>query len=298
MSPIAADDAVVVKAPAKINLDLLVTGRRADGYHEIDSIVVFGDHGDCITVQPSDRLNLDIQGPMAQALQSSLDDPERNLVLRAARHLASIASRELNVAILLEKHLPVASGIGGGSSNAAATLKALRNFWELSIDDVDLRDIGLPLGADVPVCLYGRPARMRGIGERLDPVRGLPILPMLLVNPGCSVSTRDVFAQLELRAEPATREPLSPMPSIVRFVHWLEANGNDLERPALKLEPTICEVLEAFREMPDCMLARMSGSGATCFGIFKDPSTLAQAKQQMAHDHPDWWIAATQSEPS
>jgi 4-diphosphocytidyl-2-C-methyl-D-erythritol kinase len=170
---------IVELAPAKLNLDLLVTGRTATGYHELDSVVVFADVGDRLTISAADTLELRLEGPFAPALGAAVD----NLVLEAARRLAAAAGMAPRARITLDKQLPVASGIGGGSADAAATLRGLARLWSLDWPAKALRELGLGLGADVPVCVYSRPARLRGIGERLDPIRGLPDLPLVLVNP-------------------------------------------------------------------------------------------------------------------
>jgi 4-diphosphocytidyl-2-C-methyl-D-erythritol kinase len=278
---------IVELAPAKVNLDLLVTGRTPHGYHELDSLVVFADLGDRLTFSAAPTLELVLEGPFANALQDAPD----NLVLAAARRLAAAAGVPATARITLEKVLPVASGIGGGSADAAATLRGLARLWRLDWPADRLRELGLALGADVPVCVYGRPARLRGIGERLDPIRGLPDLPLVLVNPGIPVATAAVFKAFELPTMAVRRPVLPAHPSLGRFAIWLDASQNELEPAALALAPAIGAVLDRLRSLDDCLLARMSGSGATCFGLFADPGKAAAAAAAIRAAEPGWWCA-------
>ncbi|MEZ5824147.1 MAG: 4-(cytidine 5'-diphospho)-2-C-methyl-D-erythritol kinase [Geminicoccaceae bacterium] len=280
---------ITESAQAKVNLDLLVVGRREDGYHELDSLVVFADPADRLTFRPADDWTIDGAGPFAASLPEMSD----NIVHRAAELLAREAGAGRPQRIALEKNLPVASGIGGGSSDAAATMRGLRRCWSLALDDETMRDIGLQLGADVPVCLFGRPARMRGIGERLDPVRGLPEIPMLLVNPGFGVSTGSVFRNLDLDGDALFRPQMPMGMSLVQFAVWLQASRNDLEPPALAVEPRIAHVLEALRALPDVIVARMSGSGATCFAIFRTMYSARDAEAILRRNEPGWWVHAS-----
>lgn len=283
---------IVELARAKLNLDLLVTGRTDTGYHELDSIVVFADVADRLTFTPAEALDLRLAGPFAASLANSADQAD-NLVLRAARRLGEAAGRAPLVEITLEKNLPVASGIGGGSADAAATLRGLARFFGLEWPAQALIELGLELGADVPVCVYGRPARLRGIGERLDPVRGLPDLPLVLVNPGVPVATAAVFRALDLPTEAFRRPVLPAHPSLGRFAVWLALSRNELEPAALGLAPEIARVLARLRAIEDCLLARMSGSGATCFGLFADPAKAAEAAARISADEPGWWCRAS-----
>lgn len=257
-------------ARAKVNLSLHVTGKRADGYHLLDSLVCFAGVGDTVTVTPADTLTLEVTGPEAQALEGE------NLVTRAARLMGG------NAALHLDKHLPVASGIGGGSADAAATLRALQALGRPLPADADV----LRLGADVPVCLNGRAVRMTGIGEGLAPAP-LPPAWLVLCNPRVGVSTADVFRGLEGFG--------APMPEVPAFAdagalaRWLEGTRNDLEPPALRLAPVIADVKAALAAQDGCLIARMSGSGATCFGLF---ATEAQARKGAASLPPAWWSAA------
>jgi len=280
---------LVEEARAKLNLDLLVTGRTPGGYHELDSIVVFADLADRLTLEPAATLSLEVVGPLALSLAVEAD----NLVTRAAQHLAMAAGVMPGVAITLEKNLPVASGIGGGSADAAATLRGLAALLDLGWSDQALREIGLALGADVPVCVYGKPARLRGIGERLDPIRGLPDLPLLLVNPGVGIATSAVFKAFELPTETCQRPPLPSHPSLAQFAVWLGASRNELEPAARALAPVVDTVLNTLKGMEDCFLARMSGSGATCFGLFADLAKAEAAAAHIAEMEPSWWCRAT-----
>lgn len=265
-------------APAKVNLALHVTGQRADGYHLLDSLVVFADTGDRITVKPADHLSLTVTGPQAASLPPSDD----NLVLRAARAMGVTA------AITLEKHLPIASGIGGGSSDAAATLRALSRVTGKPMPDAAAV---LSLGADVPVCLTPRAVRMSGIGETLAPLpHALPPAWLVLVNPNLAVSTPQVFKALARR----DNAPLQPMPKLrdtAELAAWVAMQRNDLEAPAQSLLPEIAAVKTALTTQSGCLLARMSGSGATCFGLFADPLTAHAAAEAIRRAQPAWWVA-------
>lgn len=271
--------AIKVLARAKVNLALHVTGRRADGYHLLDSLVAFADCGDCITVAPAATLSLTITGPFA----SGLSVPD-NLILKAARALHPTRGAR----ITLEKNLPLASGIGGGSADAAATLHALSRLWSLPLP---APETVLALGADVPVCLSGQPARMQGIGELVTPVQ-LPGAGLLLVNPGVALSTAEVFRSLTARANP----PLPDPPTFINaqgLATWLAAQRNDLQAPASALAPVIAETLAALAQTPGTLLARMSGSGATCFALYPDSTAARLAAAQLRMIHPTWWITAT-----
>ena len=270
-------------APAKINLWLHVTGRRPDGYRELDSLVAFADIGDRLAAAPAEALSLSATGPFAAAL----GDGSENLVLEAARALAAHCGVPANAALHLEKNLPVASGVGGGSADAAAALRLCARLWQADIGGEGLARLALGLGADVPVCLAGRTARMTGIGERLTPVAPPPpAAPAVLVNPGTPLSTRRVFDALA--------GPFSP-PAELRngdLAACAVANRNDLEAPAIALAPPIADVLAALRAEPGSRLARMSGSGATCFGLFGSDPAAANAAGAIAAAHPSWWVAA------
>ena len=275
---------LTVWAPAKVNLSLLVTGRRADGYHLLDSLVVFGPAADRLHASPATELSLRIEGPFAAGLAAEPD----NLVLRAASALAAWGGRCAGAALVLEKNLPVASGIGGGSADAAAALRVLCKLWDLAPDEAALAALALPLGADVPVCVPSQPARMRGVGETLSPLPPLPACGLLLVNPGIALATADVF---RVRSAPFSHPGELPAawPDAAALTATLAALGNDLEAPAIAVAPVVGTVLSALRQLPGCLLARMSGSGATCFGLFADP---AAARQAAARLPAEWWREA------
>jgi 4-diphosphocytidyl-2-C-methyl-D-erythritol kinase len=267
------------RACAKVNLFLHVTGKRADGYHLLDSLVVFAEIGDVLYAEPAETLSLTVDGPFA----TELANEPNNLVLRAARALATPGA---GAHLALTKNLPVASGIGGGSADAAATLRLLRQRWNLAEPDDALAKIALGLGADVPVCLASRPARMSGIGERLAPAPLLPPCGIILANPGVAVSTADVFrARRGAWSSPATLP--SRWTDAAAMAADLRTLRNDLEPPAVALQPIIGEVLATLATLPGCHLARMSGSGATCFALFDDASAAAHAAEQVRR--PGWW---------
>lgn len=269
-------------APAKVNLFLHVVGRRADGYHLLDSLAVFPRIGDTLRATPADALELTLEGPFGGALQAEPD----NLVLRAARGLAELAGVHAGARLILVKTLPVASGIGGGSADAAAALRLLARLWGVAPAPAALHALALRLGADVPVCLASRPARMGGVGETLSPAPALPVFGMALVNPGVAVSTPEVFrARTGGFSPPAALPP--GWPDAAAMARALAALGNDLQPPAVALRPVIGEVLAALRATPGCLLARMSGSGATCFGVYADAATAATAAAAVRR--PGWW---------
>lgn len=265
-------------APAKINLALHVTGRRPDGYHLLDSLVVFADAGDRLRVTPSEDLSLAVTGPRAAGVPVD----GSNLVLRAA----ALMGTGRGAAIALDKHLPAAAGIGGGSSDAAAAVRALSVLWRLALPAPESL---AALGADVPVCLAAAPARMGGIGERLAPVPEVPPVWLVLANPGLAVSTPAVFARLDRHDNPALPD-LPGWRDAVELAGWLATTRNDLEAPARALVPEIGGVLGALAVQPGCLMARMSGSGATCFGLFADPAAAAGARRALKTQHRDWWI--------
>jgi len=276
-------------APAKINLTLRVVGRRAAGlphagYHELDSVVVFAAVGDRLSFRRAPDLRLELAGPFAASLSGEPD----NLVLRAARLLAEATGSPADAAILLEKNLPVASGIGGGSADAAAALKGLARLWDC--EDLDLAVLGAKLGADVPVCLAGRSCRMTGIGEILTPLPPLPPVTLLLANPGVAAPTAPVFAA---RRGPFSSE-LVPTPHYFADAASLAAlvrdGGNDLAEPAARLVPAIGEALAMLRALQP-LAAAMSGSGATCFALFADPAEAQAAAGRLRQQRPGWWIA-------
>ncbi|NGM22754.1 4-(cytidine 5'-diphospho)-2-C-methyl-D-erythritol kinase [Roseomonas stagni] len=268
-------------APAKVNLTLRVTGSRADGYHLLDSLAVFAGVGDVVRAEPAEGLTLSLAGPGAGALAAEPD----NLVLRAARALAAAAGVPARAAISLEKHLPVASGIGGGSADAAAALRVLDGLWGTGLGPARLRAIAAGLGADVPVCVESRPMRMRGVGEVLDAVPPLPPFGLLLANPRLALATPAVF---KARAPGFSAEADYPdrWADAAALAEWLRPLGNDLQDAAIALCPPIADVLAAIAAQPGCLLARMSGSGATCFGLFGTPAAAEAAAAALPAS---WW---------
>ncbi len=276
-------------APAKINLFLHVGERRADGFHPLQSLAVFTALGDVLRTEKSDGLSLALAGPFAAGLAAEGD----NLVLRAARALAEAAAIEPKARLILTKNLPVASGIGGGSADAAAALRALSQLWNVQLSEARLQDIAAALGSDIPVCLAGGPSFMAGRGEILTPVDCFARLAMLLVNPRVAVPTRDVFAALVSRSGIAGALPRGQFRDCADVLRLLEATRNDLEAPARAKAPAIGEVLNAMAALPGMLFARMSGSGATCFAIFPDDASCARAAQLLETAHPDWWVAPT-----
>ncbi|PCI39416.1 MAG: 4-(cytidine 5'-diphospho)-2-C-methyl-D-erythritol kinase [Rhodospirillaceae bacterium] len=315
---------VTERAPAKLNLYLHVTGKREDGYHTLDSLVAFADVGDVITVEPHkdhEGLSLSLTGPYAADVPSGPD----NLVLKAARLLAERLGVQANAHITLEKNLPVASGIGGGSTDAAATLRALVKFWALKLSDKQIHqaanligddsntrltletlfsswsddlcsaqmdDLALRLGADVPVCLEGRTVFMAGIGEQLTLAPPLPSpVWIVLANPHVALSTPSVF---NARTDGfSTAQPFYETPKDVQgLVKLLAQRKNDLAAPAIALAPKIQDVLDALNAQNNCLLARMSGSGATCFAIFSSQASALSAQDNLAETQPLWWVKA------
>lgn len=274
-------------APAKINLYLHILGRRADGYHDLQSLVAFADCGDRVTVTgPAPDWSLALDGPFAEALEDTA--AAGNLVLRAARRLAAATPGAAPLALNLSKHLPVAAGIGGGSADAAAAIRLLARTWGTAA--------GAPaawadLGADIPVCLGNRPALVEGMGERLTPAPPLPPLPAVLVNPGIASSTGAVFQALAGRYGQPSAVPLPPAgASVAAIAGWLADQRNDLTRPAVETVPAIGEVLAALAAAPDTLLARMSGSGATCFALFPHQHSAAAAARWLRQRAPRWWV--------
>jgi 4-diphosphocytidyl-2-C-methyl-D-erythritol kinase len=272
-------------APAKLNLFLHVIGRRPDGYHLLDSLVAFADCGDVLHASDATDLSLTTTGPFAAGLAGEAD----NLVLRAARALAAEAGVPAHARLVLEKHLPVASGIGGGSADAAATLRMLSRLWRIEPDPAVLERLALRLGADVPACLHSRPVRMGGVGERLDPAPVLPACFVLLVNPGAAVATATVFRARSGGFSAPAHLP-DRWPDVVAMAVDLATQSNDLEAPARGLCPVIGDVLISIAQQPGCLLARMSGSGATCFGLFADATAAEHAAGAMARE--GWWVWA------
>jgi 4-diphosphocytidyl-2-C-methyl-D-erythritol kinase len=281
---------------AKVNLTLRVVGRRTDGYHDIESVVAFADCADRLTLTPGSELTLQMSGPLAQACGATSD----NLVLKAARLLAERVPDMKAGSFTLDKVLPVAAGIGGGSADAAAALRLLAQLNGLSLDDERLLDVALETGADVPVCLASRACDMTGVGETLTPL-SLPIMPCVMVNPCLPVATRDVFDALGLRhgellvgATDVFRGTDWPEAgaSVEDWVEVLAADTNDLEVPATRIQPVIGQVIAALNATNGAWLARMSGSGATCFAIYENTADAGRAAEKIRRDRPEWWVHA------
>ncbi len=278
------------RAPAKINLTLHVLGRRADGWHELESLVVFSRSGDLLTLTPGPGLTLDVSGPGAEAAGANSD----NLVCKAARNLAARVEGLTLGAFHLEKHLPVAAGIGGGSSDAAAALRLLVRANHLEPEDPRLMDAARATGADVPVCLAAKGRMMTGFGEKLGPVLGLPPLMSLIVNPRVPVETKQVFARMNVPL--GTQTHFGKHPEIgagleaEKLYDLLRRSRNDMEDAACTIAPIIGDVLAVLAAAPGCKLARMSGSGATCFALFADCKAAARARKTILRAHPDWWV--------
>ncbi|MBN9545083.1 MAG: 4-(cytidine 5'-diphospho)-2-C-methyl-D-erythritol kinase [Alphaproteobacteria bacterium] len=275
-------------ARAKINLFLHVGARRDDGFHPLQSLAIFTAFGDRLAVEEAETLSLGIEGPFAAALGDG-----DNLVLKAARALAARAGRGAGAKITLTKNLPVASGVGGGSADAAAALRMLAALWRLQPDGNMLREIAMELGSDIPVCVESAPAFMEGRGEILTPISALPRLPILLVNPGVAVPTKDVFANLKERRGVEMTLPSGRFNDLADILRFLESTGNDLEAPALALQPVIGEVLSSLNAVPGALFTRMSGSGATCFALMPDDGGCARAAAALKDKHPDWWVQPT-----
>ncbi len=285
--PAGEPAASVAFAPAKINLYLHVLGRRADGFHLLDSLVVFAGIGDELACSLAPTFCLEVDGPAAKDLPPA----DENLVSRAALGLAAAMGRAPGAHVRLTKLLPVASGIGGGSADAAAALRALDRLWGLDLGERKLAELGLALGSDLPVCLRGRPTAVSGIGELPADVPPLPPAWFALINPGVAVPTREVFAR--------RRGPFStpaPFHRALAGTHELAAllreRRNDLTAPACEIAPGIGEVLAALEAAPGCLLARMSGSGATCFGLFAAPGPAEEAAATIGRAQPGWWCVA------
>lgn len=276
-------------APAKVNLTLRVLGRRSDGYHELESLVAFADCGDDLELTPAAQFSLTVDGPFAAAIDGGDAD---NLVARVAAAAQAAAPALGPGAFRLTKRLPVAAGVGGGSADAAAAIRLLQRHDPVAAGSVDWPSIALRLGADVPVCLAARAALMAGVGERLTALPGLPDLWCLLVNPGVALATRDVFRELGAPPLAAGMEQIAVAPptgSAEALLAHLAAGVNDLEAPARHLCPPIGDVLATLSGMPGVRLARMSGSGPTCFALFREEAAMAEAAAWLAQRRPGWW---------
>jgi 4-diphosphocytidyl-2-C-methyl-D-erythritol kinase len=284
-------DPLVENARAKVNLTLRVLGRRTDGYHEIESLVAFADFGDRLSFSRGAKLALAVRGPGAAAA----GDGDDNLVLKAARALATADPDIVLGAFRLDKRLPVAAGLGGGSADAAAALRLIAQANGLAHDDSRLYAAAGATGADVPVCLDPRPRIMRGIGEVLSAPLSLAPLPAVLVNPGVALATKAVFAAWTPPAHgvAADLEAVAKLSSRDQLWQFLQTQSNDLEAAAVALKPVIADVLDALRGLAGCKLARMSGSGATCFGLLSSTAAALAGAKLLRAKYPHWWVRAT-----
>jgi 4-diphosphocytidyl-2-C-methyl-D-erythritol kinase len=281
---------LTTRAPAKVNLTLRVAGRRPDGLHEIESLVVFADIADELSLDPARPRGLELLGP----LRAECGPPSDNLVLKAAAELAaSVFGLKIGHFALI-KRIPVAAGLGGGSADAAAALRLLAEANGVLPDDPRLHEAARKTGADVPVCLDPRPRIMRGAGEQLSSALALPLLAAVLVNPGVALATREVFDAFDRSSAGRAREAGPPsFDARDELVAFLQGQPNDLEAAAISLRPAIGDVLSALHDLPSCRLARMSGSGATCFGLFDTAQDATAAAQRLRAAHTSWWIEET-----
>jgi 4-diphosphocytidyl-2-C-methyl-D-erythritol kinase len=285
---VSAPAPFVENAPAKVNLTLRVLGRRADGYHELESLVAFAEVGDRLSFAPGAELVLTVHGPNAAQAGEGAD----NLVLKAARALAARVSGISLGAFDLDKRLPVAAGLGGGSADAAAALRLLARANNIPADDGRLYDAARVTGADVPVCLDPRPRLMRGIGEILSVPLKLPALPVVLANPGVALPTKSVFAGWKRAGPQALTLDVAAVAKITgreEYLQLLATQANDLESAAIAVEPVIAEMLVALRGLGGCRLARMSGSGGTCFALFASAAAAIEAANALSGKYPQWW---------
>ena len=279
---------MTLAAPAKLNLYLHVTGKRADGYHLLDSLVAFVDVCDRVTIAAAEELSFRADGPLAAVFAG--EDPAGNLVVRAARDLAAVVGRDTNVALSLIKNLPAASGIGGGSADAAACLRGLARMWGVDPVGEAVMGVAARLGSDIPACVAGRACFMGGVGTELSPAPALPDAGLLLVNPGIGLSTPSVYRTRQGGFTPAMRFDTQPKDARA-LAALLAERRNDLTEPAVALVPEIAIVLETIAQAEDCLLSRMSGSGATCFGLFDDVAAATRAGDAMRAANPGWWVA-------
>jgi 4-diphosphocytidyl-2-C-methyl-D-erythritol kinase len=303
----AIEDAISEGAPgselayAKINLALHVLGRRTDGYHQIETLVVFADYADVVSALPSDdgRMHLSVRGPFAEKLKEGTP-PGENLAIRAAGELMRAAGkRKIPPAwVTLVKRIPIAAGLGGGSADAAATIRLLAREWNLGLSDADMQRICLKLGADVAMCLASRPLVARGIGEQITPVAGMPALPIVIAHPGVAVATRDVFNALAA----GERSPMPAIPakftSLLEVIFWLRQARNDLAESALAVNKAAGSAAKAIMRDPDCLFARMSGSGSAAFGIFVTLDAAERAAVRLRDARPNWFVTAAMTRGS
>jgi 4-diphosphocytidyl-2-C-methyl-D-erythritol kinase len=286
---------IFLSAHAKVNLCLHVGQRRADGFHELQSLVAFAFVDDGLWFEADDTLSLSLIGPFVEGLPH---DGEANFAMKAARLLCSRTGTRRGARITLQKCLPVASGLGGGSADAAAVLLGLNELWALGKSNEALHQIALDVGSDVAACLVNRTLWMEGRGERLTILPPLPDLWLILVNPRVAVSSAEAFRRLKLRSGVELSVPDKPFADVQALARYLATTRNDLEGPACDIAPVIGDVLNEIAAMPGALLSRMSGSGATCFGLFAHPDPNRDAMSALAEKHPNWWIAGTRLAPA
>jgi len=283
--------AVTQSAPAKINLTLHVTGRRADGYHDLDTLAVFAGCGERVVVEEADDLLLQAEGPFS----ASVPHDETNLVIAAARLFFLTAGIGSKILLSLNKTIPAGAGLGGGSADAAATFRALNQYFKTGFDDQTLAELGGTLGADIPMCVYGRALRARGIGDIIEPIERMKNLHLVLVWPGKSVSTASVFARLQNVSNDPLPDLPDAFPAAQDVAGYLAKTRNDLQADALEIEPAIGNALDALAATDRCLLARMSGSGSACFGLYPSHAEAAAAGRLIGTAHPGWWVRAVEA---
>lgn len=269
---------IKIYAPAKINLTLNVTGKREDGYHLLHSLTCFSDFGDEVIIEPHPTFKF--------SMQSDIDDvptDENNLSVQAAQKLSGMTNKPLNCHIHLDKNIPMGAGLGGGSSDAASTVKALLKFWNIGLDKDTLNNLLLSLGADVPVCYYTKPCFFSGIGEIIEPVNALPNMHLVLIYPNISTSTPAVFQNLNIQNYSSINNHAITLDDI-------KIGKNDLTDAAIKTTPIIKDVLEEILKTNDCIISRMTGSGSCCFGIYETKAQADKAAQAIQKERPDWWV--------
>lgn len=282
------------QANAKLNLALHLVGKRADGYHRMESLVCFLTLADTLTIAPAETLQLSIRGDFADACA----DPEQNLVMRAAQALQAAAGIRLGASITLEKRIPVGGGLGGGSADAAAALRGLNAFWACGFSNDALMALALTLGADVPMCLNAKPAVAQGIGEIITPLRApLPRMALVLVHPRTPLLTAEVFRRTGPIAADCTLPDVPESSDFAAWMTYLRTTRNDLETAAIAVAPVVGDVLAALRTAePSPALVQMTGSGACCFAIYATTEEATAASAQLRGQHPDWWVCTTQHE--
>lgn len=287
---------LTIFAPAKINLFLHVTEKMDNGYHTLDSLISFANIGDEITIQPADQFSFTIKGPYAGHFTGDAQastEKSTNLVVKAVFALSKALEKLPDFKITLTKNLPLSSGIGGGSANAAATIWGLMEWWKIPRDSKFLPELFLTLGADVPVCYYSQPARMQGIGDIITPVPKMPELSILLVNPGIPCSTQKIFTQYNPPLYSNDITMPSTFTSQADLIDFLKLQRNDLTETAENTVSEITQILSALNKQAGCQLSRLSGSGATCFGIFENEAAAQTAAKALSQSNPDWWIRAS-----